>query len=412
MKVGTYLQNCKLAMEDEVFRVRRYLSSLGLQGLRVAAMGVAPRYSGDESSAENLLNHIIANASSTYLKTLQDITRKQALEKENEQLQKTVERKRKRAMAQYERRQAIRIDETVNDLQNDTSKYLELPSEAEVRECYREFYERTGTAAIEDVVCGVCGGEVNKRNDRVKMMEIVNLPNAHRLQPKQQVDAYELVEGLLLEDAGVVHKTDGRIVVNVCSSCERELKKNSPLPPPHSLANNLWVGKVPLELDCLTLPEQMLISRLFPRVFVFKLYNKSNRQQNPSTLQRGMRGTVCTFENDIKGIADMIKGKLMPKPLSILPEIITITFIGKGKVPIDKLRKLFRVRRQVVYRALYWLKTHNKKYYGDIIIDEPSLANLPEDDIPIEVSAIIRQSTDEGLVDDENSGYVPDNDGE
>lgn len=70
----------------------------------------------------------------------------------------------------------------------------------------------------------------------------------------------------------------------------------------------------------------------------------------------------------------------------------------------------FRVRRDVVRRALVWLKQNNPKYYGDIQVDEQRLASLPEDDVPIEVEAIVRQNMDDGLVDQESEGYVPEDD--
>ena len=53
---------------------------------------------------------------------------------------------------------------------------------------------------------------------------------------------------------------------------------------------------------------------------------------------------------------------------------------------------------------------HNPKYYGDINIDKAHLDNLPEDDVPVEIMANIRQSTDTGIVEQESAGYVPQDD--
>jgi hypothetical protein len=61
--------------------------------------------------------------------------------------------------------------------------------------------------------------------------------------------------------------------------------------------------------------------------------------------------------------------------------------------------------------ALRWLKANNPKYYGEINISEEQANLLPEDDVPEELLAIIRQSTDRGLVDQEADGYVPHEDG-
>ncbi|KAI6098566.1 hypothetical protein F5141DRAFT_1066907 [Pisolithus sp. B1] len=50
-------------------------------------------------------------------------------------------------------------------------------------------------------------------------------------------------------------------------------------------------------------------------------------------------------------------------------------------------------------------------YYRDIEISSACIESLPEDDIPPEVTAIIRQSEDVRIIDQESDGYVPlDND--
>ena len=66
----------------------------------------------------------------------------------------------------------------------------------------------------------------------------------------------------------------------------------------------------------------------------------------------------------------------------------------------------FRVRRYHVSRALNWLKAHNPKCYGSVVIGQSQLDQLPEDDVPDEILGVIRQSNDVGLVDQESSGYV------
>lgn len=54
----------------------------------------------------------------------------------------------------------------------------------------------------------------------------------------------------------------------------------------------------------------------------------------------------------------------------------------------------------------------NPRYYSHITIDKESLAAYPEDDVPAEVQDLIRHTTDTGLVDKENLGYMPDEDNE
>jgi hypothetical protein len=236
------------------------------------------------------------------------------------------------------------------------------------------------------------------------------VPNADRLMPKITHPAHDLFNGKLLELQGV-RLEGGQTLVTICSKCVHKLRKSSDLPPPLSLANNLWIGKVPWQLQVLTFSEQLLIARLYPRVYVFKLFPK-NREGgfNADQLQRGMHGTVSTYDLDIDGIASMIEGRLMPQSPAVLASVISVTFMGLGELPKCWLRSTFRVRRQSVFEALKWLKENNQKYYGDIDISTERIELLPEDDVPQEIFGVVRQSTDVGAVDEEHNGYVPNDD--
>ncbi|KAL4068190.1 hypothetical protein J3A83DRAFT_4097740, partial [Scleroderma citrinum] len=56
--------------------------------------------------------------------------------------------------------------------------------------------------------------------------------------------------------------------------CLDELQKPSNTPPQYSLANILWIGCIPWQLQVLTFPEQLLITHLYSHVFIFKLFPK------------------------------------------------------------------------------------------------------------------------------------------
>ena len=125
-----------------------------------------------------------------------------------------------------------------------------------------------------------------------------------------------------------------------------------------------------------------------------------------------MRGNVSTYQMNMDAITSMIEGKMMPRPPSILASLITITFVAAGKIPKAWLHTTFRVRHAVVKGALLWLKENNAKYYGDIEINAERLSHLPEDDVPEEIHALVRQTEDIGVLDEESDGYVPNNDNE
>lgn len=152
----------------------------------------------------------------------------------------------------------------------------------------------------------------------------------------------------------------------------------------------------------------MLIALLYPRVYVFKLFLKKNMGvRSVDQLQRAMRGNMSSYELNGTAVADMVEGRLMPRAPTILASLISFTFIGRGKLPKDWLRSAFRIRRSVVRRALWRLKENNPRLYGNIEIDSNRLQLLSDDDVPQEITAIVRHSSDEGVVDQESAGYVP-----
>jgi hypothetical protein len=322
-----------------------------------------------------------------------------------------VGRKRKRCENQTSRRVARRVG--VDDIDLDDSKaFLELPTAPQMIDCYRAFFDATSNRAMAFVVCGVCARNVNVDQQRVRDYRIGSLPNGHRLIPRFHHSSHTLYEGMLLEPKGV--KMRGcDVVVSVCGECVTSLGKTKENPPPYSLANNMWIGNIPWELQRLTFPEQLLVALIYPRVFVFKLFPKKGRRSHDvSTLQRGMRGNVSSYELNVDGMASMVQGKLMPRPPAILASVIAVTFIGLGQLPQKWLHSTFRVRRQVILDALVWLKKNNARYYGDIDIDNGRLECLPVDDVPPEILGIVRQTEDITLVDRESDGYVPGEGGE
>jgi len=124
-----------------------------------------------------------------------------------------------------------------------------------------------------------------------------------------------------------------------------------------------------------------------------------------------MRGNVTSYAMDSKGVASMVEGRLVPQHPRVLASLISVTYIGPGELLKPWLRTIFRVRRAVVHDALKWLKINNP-YYTDIQISRANLDQLPDDDVPTEISTIMRQSMDIGIVDQENDGYTQDDEGE
>ncbi|THV04792.1 hypothetical protein K435DRAFT_961790 [Dendrothele bispora CBS 962.96] len=241
-------------------------------------------------------------------------------------LQKTAEAKTQRTplkrRASHEILRGRSTSQRIHESWSQTRKlneFLKLPTKEERYERYAAFYHSTSNDAFRMVVCAVCAREVGQKKD------------------KPHEDQF-ILHGMILDEEGVDFK-DGDHTLNVCGTCSRELGRTVETPPPLSLANNLWLGK-------------QLIAHYYPRVCCVKLFPK-NFSPSPELLQSAIRGTVTTYEQDMKGISSMIDGRLMPRPPAILASVITVSFIGKGKLPRKWLKSTFRVRRAIFGKPLY-----------------------------------------------------------
>lgn len=389
---------------------REAIFELTVKEILTRLKGKLPFSREQRASKVLLVDHVLAHASSHEINFLRQAGIDKRSAREGPQTERT--RKRDRGDDQQDIRrtaQRLEADDIVpeEDPDQNISTFLRLPTDDQVKRCYRNFYEATSNSAIKTAICGVCARELDAITNKVFPYPVGTLPNVHRLVPRMPHQQHTLFDGKLLEPKGVLG--DGNhAVVMTCADCFNDLKKPTNQPPQYSLANNMWIGQIPWKLQRLTFPEQLLIALLYPRVYVFKLYpTKFRGTRDATALQRGMRGNVSTYDMDMEGIVEMVEGNLMPRPPAILASVISVTFIGLGDLPKKWLRTTFRVRRQVVFEALHWLKNNNPKYYGGIEIDGHRIAQLPEDDVPEEVLGIVRQSTDTGLVDQESAGYVP-----
>lgn len=235
---------------------------LELRKLTVNEILEAARQSGIEvprahqSPKEKLISWLSLQCSPR----LEDIVQSIVTERFARRNERQREKRRRRAEEQRRRRQARRLEEhrRAEAPARDISKYLDLPDTHRLHDCYAAYYHATSNAAFRQLVCAVCARE------------------RERLVPRSPHREHTLFEGALLEPRGVVTQDEG-VVVQVCRECLQSLEASGDNPPAMSLANDMWIGPVPWELEVLTLPEQMLIALLYPRVYVFKLYPRGRK---------------------------------------------------------------------------------------------------------------------------------------
>ncbi|KIL54765.1 hypothetical protein M378DRAFT_1051766 [Amanita muscaria Koide BX008] len=280
-------------------------------------------------------------------------------------------------------------------------EFMKIPTPLELRQIQEEYLQQTSQEALDEGVCGVCARET-PRGD-LTLHGLQELPNYGLLTPKISHHAHWLYDGALLERKGV-NLQQGRTLVSICSQCFVHLKHNRR--PRFGLCNGLWIGNVPVEMQDLTIPEELLVALTFPRCFVFKMHPKIGRVNDPSSLQRGMVGNVTSFPLNVKDVVEMIDGRKLPQPMEILPALIAVTFVGAKQFCKKWLSGILRVRRARVAAALRWL-IKNNPLYAKFQLDEVRLGKMPEDGVPIEILAVVRQETDAAVLVEEGESYVP-----
>lgn len=182
----------------------------------------------------------------------------------------------------------------------------------------------------------------------------------------------------------------------VCKECYTALADGEM--PKHALANGLWIGPVPNELQDLTWMEQMCISRVRHNYCVARLAKGSTK----------LIANAVMFANPT---AELYQS--LPPPIEELDDIIAVIFTGPCEPqPMDLRRSPFFVRNRKIYDALQWLKLNHDDYSDlDMTVTEATLKKYPIEGIPIameyEISDSNKISEATGLDDkDDEDGTV------
>jgi len=283
-------------------------------------------------------------------------------------------------------------------------QFLQLPTPEELAKCHLDFIEATSNAALAPVTCVVCARESAATDCMTCIID--ELPNVTLLTNDEISPHCPRFHNYVVQTDLLVTTPTSQVAGSVCGECRQALVMRKR--PKHALANGLWIGEVPLELQNLTHPEELLLGLHFPRIFFYKLRAKDRgAPQDPEKRQRAMVGNIVSFASNIDKVADMLAGNLMPRPPAVLASVLAVSFIGAGRLPKRWLNSTFRVRRERVREALQWLIQHNPLYSG-FTMSEANLQALPEDGIPIEIALNLRQSEDTAAAEREAESYVPD----
>ncbi|KAJ7080494.1 hypothetical protein C8R43DRAFT_965727 [Mycena crocata] len=277
--------------------------------------------------------------------------------------------------------------------------YLRAPEKDTIHGCIQRYIDGSGNFALAKHVCMVCA-----RRLFVKYLietTLHEIPNKRQLIPIFTHAAHNLKSGYLVHDEVAEDAT-----TFVCEDCISSLKKN--IRPRLALSNGMWIGRIPLQLNILTLPERLLIALYFPAVYVVKMFPKDKDATNwdAESVNSGMRGNVSSYKLHRSNIDSIVCGNAMPPAPTILSATIAVTFVGAKNMPLRILPSFLTVRRRRVKEALIWLKANNWMY-AEIEISEERLAMLPICDVPVEIVETTRYQQDPRALEKEQTGYVP-----
>ncbi|KAF8313745.1 uncharacterized protein EI90DRAFT_3022553 [Cantharellus anzutake] len=282
-------------------------------------------------------------------------------------------------------------------------RFMQLPSAKEIHDRCVEFLDALSPHAVAEVVCASCT-RLHWQSEST-IVSIDSIPHSNHLHPVWNPHpAHVLMDGMLLETKGIQCNNTKGASVHLCGECLHHLSSNKL--PPFTLLNKMWIGPVPEVLSQLTMLEQLLLTPVYPQCFVYKLHPKSGSTGDPTREQSGLRGNVTSFLMNTDEVVEMLKGAKMPRPASILASVLAITYVGVGQLPINWLKLMFCVRHRAVLEALAWL-IQNNKYFLGYVIDEEVVTSLPEDNVPVEIIASIRQETQMDILEKESDACVP-----
>ena len=148
---------------------------------------------------------------------------------------------------------------------------MQTPTADITNKCINQFIEATSNHALGLGMCISCAREIFQKE--LLPIQLNCVPNARHLEPHTPHPKHELVKGMLLYKHALTSDDKGDPHTGtICQDCLKALNEDQK--PKLSLANNLWLGDVPLQLSKLTLPERILVAKYYPAAYIVKLYPK------------------------------------------------------------------------------------------------------------------------------------------
>ncbi|KAF7979063.1 hypothetical protein HWV62_43549 [Athelia sp. TMB] len=218
---------------------------------------------------------------------------------------------------------------------------------------------------FEELGCAVCGQLVKKKGSMSLNSCEAYLHNLHGSDSATRQERFSHSEPVKPLSGPVLDKR----CYSVCEDCNAAISNGKI--PMMALANGLWIGEVPSELQDLYYAEKMLIARVRHNRCVVRVKSGMHK----------MHANVISFANPTVHVYDTL-----PPPRSEIEDVISFIFVGPCKpTKRDLERTPMIVRRDKVSKALEWLKLNNQ-YYAELTISYENLAEYADYGSPVTVA--------------------------
>ena len=156
-----------------------------------------------------LVEYVQSKANDELISDLVQSIDDKTYEKEVKSREKTEARKKQKSEAWA--KQNLRRKTGDAKEEDDSTRYLELPTTDEVKASYSAFHKATSSTALALSICGVCARQRLEQDTHFATVPLTDIPNAHRLVPRVPHAAHDIYEGgILLLPEGVVDQVKDR----------------------------------------------------------------------------------------------------------------------------------------------------------------------------------------------------------
>ena len=216
---------------------------------------------------------------------------------------------------------------------------------------------------IQEAGCAICGrlsrvSELFPLHNYRDYLDILSVKGVTRQERKSVLDPINDINGPILD----------KKCSHICSSCAASIQRN--IIPLNALANGLWIGDVPPQLQNLSFAERMMIARIRHNKCLVRV----------SSGRAKMTANVIMYSNPTLKIY-----RKLPPSRNEMNEVLAFIFTGPSQPTDEDFKRCpMLVRRQKVKDALEWLKL-NHRDYEDLEISQENLASYSLVDIPVTI---------------------------